>query len=70
MANKLKKSTKPKAEAKAIKKEKPTSGKLETEREEKVDFKKLAKDERTHKIIGTVFLLISILFFYLERGPG
>jgi S-DNA-T family DNA segregation ATPase FtsK/SpoIIIE len=60
MANKLKKSTKPKAEAKAIKKEKPTSGKLETEREEKVDFKKLAKDERTHKIIGTVFLLISI----------
>ena len=66
MANKLKKSTKPKAEEKAVKEEKPvkreklTASKLKTEREEKVDLKKLAKDERTHKIIGTVFLLISI----------
>jgi DNA segregation ATPase FtsK/SpoIIIE, S-DNA-T family len=66
MANKLKKSTKPKVEEKAekeekpVKKEKPTASKLKTEREEKVDLKKLAKDERTHKIIGTVFLLISI----------
>lgn len=66
MANKLKKSTKPKVEDKAgkeekpVKKEKPAASKLKAEREEKVDLKKLAKDERTHKIIGTVFLLISI----------
>ena len=60
MANKLKKSTKPKIESKAAKKEKPVAQALKTEREEKVDLKKLAKDERTHKIIGTVFLLISI----------
>ena len=60
MANKLKKSSKPKVEPKAVKKEKPIPGNLKTEREEKVDLKKLAKDERTHKIIGTVFLLISI----------
>src|SRR5215218_4266268 len=64
MANKLKKSTKPKVEEKPVKKEKPTpAGSLKTEREEKVDLKKLAKDERTHKIVGTIFLLISIFLF-------
>jgi len=46
-----------------VKKERPGEGKLKTEREEKIDLKKLAKDERTHKIIGTVFLLISIFLF-------
>ncbi len=60
MANKLKKSIKPKIEPKAVKKEKPAADKLKFEREEKIDLKKLAKDERTHKIIGTLFLLISI----------
>src|SRR5687768_12779771 len=64
MANKLKKSIKPKVEEKPIKKEKPNLGKLKNEREEKVDLKKLAKDERTHKIIGTVFLLISIFLLF------
>ena len=63
MANKLKKSSKPKIEAKTVKKEKPVGERLKTEREEKIDLKKLAKDERTHKIIGTVFLLISIFLF-------
>ena len=66
MANKLKKSTKPKTEEKPVKeekpakKEKPSSTKLKAEKEEKVDLKKLAKDERTWKIVGTVFLLTSI----------
>ena len=68
MANKLKKSTPPKA---AEKPEKPVkaapppaaAGKLKKDREEKVDLKKLARDERTWKIIGTLSLLISIFLF-------
>ena len=42
-----------------------TSGKetLKPEIEEKVAVKQLLKDERTHKIAGTVFLLISFLLF-------
>src|SRR5215204_7174658 len=74
MANKLKKSPPPKpvevAEKppKAVKpaakapKEAPI-GKLKQDRQEKVDLKKLARDERTWKIIGTVSLLISIFLF-------
>lgn len=64
MADKLKKSIKPKVEIKPLKKEKFNPGKLKNEREERVDLKKLAKDERTHKIIGTVFLLISIFLLF------
>jgi S-DNA-T family DNA segregation ATPase FtsK/SpoIIIE len=68
MANKLKKST-PKASEKPAKAEKTgrsaklSSDKLKSDREEKLDLKKLAKDERTWKIIGTVSLLISIFLF-------
>src|SRR3954447_18325382 len=72
MANKLKKST-PKAAAekpeKTEKGEKPSKNakaapaKLRSDREEKVDLKKLARDERTWKIIGTVSLLVSIFLF-------
>ena len=42
-----------------------TSGKetLKTEKEEKVAVKQLLKDERTHKIAGTVFLLVAFLLF-------
>jgi S-DNA-T family DNA segregation ATPase FtsK/SpoIIIE len=73
MANKLKKSTTPKVAAekpegtdKAEKKPKGPklpSEKLRTEPEEKLDFKKIANDERTWKIIGTVSLLASIFLF-------
>src|SRR5579875_3337574 len=73
MANKLKSTTpkaaeKPEKKAKAEKapkasSKKPASDKLKPEREEKLDLKKLAKDERTWKIIGTVSLLISIFLF-------
>ena len=70
MANKLKKSTTTKVEAeKPGKAEKParatktSSDKFKSDREEKLDFKKLAKDERTWKILGTVSLLISIFLF-------
>ncbi len=41
----------------------PVPQKFKNDRQEKVDLKKLAKDERTHKIIGTVCLLISIFLF-------
>jgi S-DNA-T family DNA segregation ATPase FtsK/SpoIIIE len=72
MANKLKKPIEPKAEEKPPKKdqkkakaasEKPVPQKFKADREEKVDFKKLAKDERTWKIIGTTSLLVSIFLF-------
>src|SRR5438874_10153712 len=70
MANKLKKSNIPKAAAekpekpeKAVKPKKPAAEKLKADREEKVDLKKLAKDERTWKILGTVSLLVSIFLF-------
>jgi S-DNA-T family DNA segregation ATPase FtsK/SpoIIIE len=78
MANKLKKSNTPKAAEEQPEKtekrekapktasEKPKAGKsdkLKADKEEKVDLKKLARDERTWKIIGTVSLLISIFLF-------
>src|SRR5215212_8472618 len=73
MANKLK-SNIPKAAEKPVVKEKaekapkaakkkPAPQKFQNDKEEKVDLKKLARDERTWKIIGTVSLLISIFLF-------
>mgnify|MGYP006192744021 CR=1 FL=1 len=59
MANKLKTTSKKKHQEKSTK----ASDKLKFEKEEKVDLKKLARDERTWKIAGTVFLLISIFLF-------
>ena len=53
MANKVK-SAKSKASAKET---------LKTDQEEKIAVKQLLKDERTHKIAGTVFLLLSFLLF-------
>jgi S-DNA-T family DNA segregation ATPase FtsK/SpoIIIE len=75
MANKLKKSTTPKTAAaekpekteKPEKKEKKAAADdftpLRTEKEEKVDLKKLARDERTWKILGTVSLLTALFLF-------
>jgi S-DNA-T family DNA segregation ATPase FtsK/SpoIIIE len=76
MANRLKKSTipAPVVEEQEVKQEKPqkkvvprakapAEEKFKKEKEESVDLKKLAKDERTWKIIGTVSLLISIFLF-------
>ncbi|HVF97169.1 MAG TPA: DNA translocase FtsK, partial [Flavisolibacter sp.] len=55
-----KKITKPKtpAEPAPVKKIAPSS--FKKEKEEKIDFKKLAKDERTGKIMGTVALLMAV----------
>ena len=38
-------------------------GKFKKDKEEKIDLKKLARDERTWKIIGTISLLISFFLF-------
>lgn len=53
MANRLKSPKKPK----------PDPDKLKPEKEEKVTVKEFVRDERTHKIAGTVFLLICLLLF-------
>src|SRR5688572_12363835 len=78
MANRLKKSTNPapvieetEKEVKTDKPQKaarpkskaPAEEKFKKDREEALDFKKLARDERTWKILGTVSLLISIFLF-------
>ena len=57
MANKLKKKTKNSPEKKT---EKPNPKSLKAEKEEKIDWKVLARDERTWKIVGAIFLLISL----------
>ena len=57
MANKLKKTAGKKAKADP-KKADPKS--FKQEKEENIDWKKLARDERTWKITGTLFLLIAI----------
>ncbi len=72
MASKLKKSAIPirAIEKKAIRSQKHkmavkknNTQNLKKDREEKIDLKKLASDERTWKIVGTVSLLISIFLF-------
>jgi S-DNA-T family DNA segregation ATPase FtsK/SpoIIIE len=57
MANKLKKKTKNSPEKKT---DKPNPKSLKAEKEEKIDWKALARDERTWKIVGAIFLLISV----------
>src|SRR5581483_2628271 len=53
MANKLK----------TKKSQAPDPDKLQPEKEVQVEVKQLIKDERTHKILGTVFLLAAIFLF-------
>jgi|CXWL01.1.fsa_nt_gi S-DNA-T family DNA segregation ATPase FtsK/SpoIIIE len=57
MATKLKKKTKNSPE------KKPARSGFKAEKEEKIDWKALARDERTGKIVGAVFLLIAIFLF-------
>lgn len=64
MANRLKKPAAPQPKEQPVVKEKaPVPQKFKKDREESVDLKKLAKDERTWKILGTVSLLVSIFLF-------
>ena len=48
---------------KSVKSKAPAKSTLKTETEEKIAVKQLLKDERTHKITGTVFLLVAFLLF-------
>ncbi len=72
MANKLKKSIIPtpveeekerKTGKKPISQSKSSPVPFKKDKDESVDFKKLARDERTWKIVGTISLLISIFLF-------
>ena len=60
MANKLKKKTKATPSKKPAN---PDMKAFKAEKEEAVDWKSLARDERTWKIVGAVSLLISIFLF-------
>jgi S-DNA-T family DNA segregation ATPase FtsK/SpoIIIE len=51
------------SKVKSVKSKAPGKDGLKTDIEEKVVVKELLKDERTHKIIGTIFLLLAFLFF-------
>ncbi len=48
---------------KSVKSKAPVKETLKSEVEERVAVKQLLKDERTHKIAGTIFLLMAFLFF-------
>ena len=48
---------------KTIKTKKPEASAMKADKREKVDVKKLIKDERSHKIAGTFFILIALLLF-------
>ncbi|MBI3137541.1 MAG: DNA translocase FtsK [Sphingobacteriales bacterium] len=61
MANKLRKKTKDSAESKPA--PAPDLKEFRKEKEESVDWGTLARDERTWKIVGSVFLLISVFLF-------
>lgn len=58
MATRQKKKNNP-----AKKTTKPASKSFAPEKEEKIDWKQLARDERTWKIVGTIFILIAIFLF-------
>jgi DNA segregation ATPase FtsK/SpoIIIE, S-DNA-T family len=48
---------------KSVKKNTKAADALKQEKEETVEVKKLLQDERTHKIAGSIFLLLAVLFF-------
>ena len=54
--NPAKKPANPKSSASAVKG-------FAAEKEEKIDWKELARDERTWKIVGTIFILIAVFLF-------
>ncbi len=48
---------------KPVKSKAPDKAAIKTETEEKVEVKELLQDERTHKIAGTLCLLIAFVLF-------
>ena len=51
------------SKVKSIKANTKAADSLKKDKEEKVQIKHLLKDERTHKIAGSIFILLAILFF-------
>src|SRR5882672_10056542 len=51
------------SKTKSVKTKAAKPGQLKQEKEETVEVKQLLKDERTHKIAGSISLLIAILLF-------
>ena len=51
------------SKVKSIKKNNKAADTLKQDKEETLEVKKLLKDERTHKITGSVLILIGVLFF-------
>src|SRR6185369_18082685 len=51
------------SKSKPVKSKAAKPGQLKQEKEETVEVKQLLKDERTHKILGSICLLIAILLF-------
>ena len=60
MATKLKKKKKTSPEKKPAKSDLKA---LKADKEEKIDWKALARDERTWKIIGAIAMLVSVFLF-------
>src|SRR5688572_9609158 len=60
MANKLKKKTKSNTEKKKPASAASRSQSFKVEKDESIDWKALARDERTGKITGVIFLLIAV----------
>jgi len=51
------------SKVKSIKKNSKAAETLKQDKEETLEVKKLLKDERTHKITGSVLILVALLFF-------
>ncbi len=63
MATRLKKKNNPAKKPSKPKSTGSSSKGFAAEKEEKIDWKELARDERTWKIVGTIFILIAIFLF-------
>ncbi|HRG92458.1 MAG TPA: DNA translocase FtsK 4TM domain-containing protein, partial [Chitinophagaceae bacterium] len=63
MATRLKKKNNPAKKPSKPKSSGSASKGFTAEKEEKIDWKELARDERTWKIVGTIFILIAIFLF-------
>lgn len=50
------------SKVKSIKKNSKAAESLKQDKEETLEVKKLLKDERTHKITGSVLILVALLF--------
>ena len=55
------------SKVKSIKKNSKAAESLKQDKEETLEVKKLLKDERTHKITGSVLILVALLLLQFHR---